>query len=97
MYRPFPVEELKKALGDVKSLIVLDRALSFGAQRGALGEDVVNCLYQSKDQPNILNVVYGLGGRDITPSDIESLFKEGLAIAKSGKIQESLRFLGVRE
>lgn len=97
MYRPFPAEELTKALGKVKSVVVLDRALSFGAQRGALCEDVVNALYESKGQPKVLNVVYGLGGRDITPSDIESLFKEGLTIAKTGRLRQPLKFVGVRE
>jgi pyruvate ferredoxin oxidoreductase alpha subunit len=97
LYRPFPVKELLKALGKVKSVVVLDRALSFGAQYGALCEDVVAALYAANAKTKVLNAIYGLGGRDITPSDIESLFKQGLTVAKTGKIQEAVKFVGVRE
>ena len=97
MYRPFPTRELLETLQNVKSVVVLDKALSFGAQYGALCEDVVAALYGAQNKPRILNVIYGLGGRDITTSEIESLFEEGLKMAKTGKLTQPVKFLGVRE
>jgi len=97
LYRPFPIEEVSAALKRVKALAVFDKAISFGAPYGALCSDVVSALHTLKEEPKILNVVYGLGGRDITPSDIELVFNEALDTAKLGIVKEKAMFLGVRE
>jgi len=97
LYRPFPTEEVNAALKHVKALAVLDRAISFGAPYGALCSDVVSALHTLKESPKIFNVIYGLGGRDIQPSDIELVFNEALETAKSGVVKEETMFLGVRE
>ncbi len=97
LYRPFPVEELRTALKDVKALAVFDKAISFGAQFGAVCSDVVTALHTVEKRPKIFNVVFGLGGRDIKPSDIELVFNEALETAKSGVVKQETIFLGVRD
>ena len=97
VYRPFPTEEIMRTLENVEALAVLDRACSFGALYGALCSDVVAALYQNGKELNVFNVVYGLGGRDIAPFDIEAIFKEALTVAETGLVKEPLRFVGVRE
>jgi len=97
LYRPFPTEEVSAALERVKALAVFDKAVSFGAPYGALCSDVVSALHTLEESPKIFNVVYGLGGRDIQPSDIEVVFSEALETAKTGVVKESTMFLGVRE
>ncbi len=97
LYRPFPVNELQTALKNVKALAVLDKAISFGAQFGAVGSDVVSALHTVQKPPKIFNVVFGLGGRDIKPSDIELVFNEALETAKSGVVKQETMFLGVRD
>jgi pyruvate ferredoxin oxidoreductase alpha subunit len=97
LYRPFPTEEVTTALKNVKALAVLDRAISFGAPYGALCSDVVSTLHTLKNGPKIFNVIYGLGGRDIQPSEIESVFNEALETAETGVVKEKTLFLGVRE
>jgi pyruvate ferredoxin oxidoreductase alpha subunit len=54
-------------------------------------------LYRNGKELNVFNVVYGLGGRDMTPFDIEAIFDEALGVAKTGMVKEPLRFVGVRE
>jgi pyruvate/2-oxoacid:ferredoxin oxidoreductase alpha subunit len=54
-------------------------------------------LYTIKNGPKIFNVVYGLGGRDIQPADIEVVFNQALETAKTGVVKEETMFLGVRE
>jgi len=44
----------------------------------------------------MVNYIYGLGGRDVTPTDLEGVFKEILKIAKTGEVKDRLRFLGVK-
>ncbi|MCS7120719.1 MAG: pyruvate ferredoxin oxidoreductase [Nitrososphaerota archaeon] len=97
IYRPFPAEEIVKATENLKALIVLDRACSFGAPYNPLCSDVISALYQAERELKVINVVYGLGGRDIAPSDIRGLFEEGLEVSKTGKVNEPVKFVGVRE
>ncbi|MEM2309366.1 MAG: pyruvate ferredoxin oxidoreductase [Candidatus Bathyarchaeia archaeon] len=97
VYRPFPEDDLIRALGDVKVLAVLDRACSFGAPFNALCSDVVATLYRNGKDIKIFNCLYGLGGRDITPSDLRVIFNEALEIAETGKVKEHMKFVGVRE
>jgi len=97
VYRPFPREEIMKAIGGLKALAVLDRSCSFGAPYGALCSDVVGMLYQNEKELNVFNIIYGLGGRDMTPFDIEAIFDEALRVAETGLVEEPLKFIGVRE
>jgi len=97
LYRPFPTEEISAVLKHVKALAVFDRAISFGAPYGALCSDVVSALHTLEENPRIFNVIYGLGGRDIEPSDIEFAFNEALETARTGVVKEETMFLGVRE
>ncbi len=97
VYRPFPAEETLKALENVKALAVLDKACSFGAPSNALCSDIIAALYQAGKKLQVFNIVYGLGGRDMTPTDLEGIFKETLEVAKTGTVKEPTKFLGVRE
>jgi len=97
LYRPFPTDEVNAALKNVKALAVFDKAISFGAPYGALCSDVISSLHTVKERPKIFNVIFGLGGRDIQPSDIEHVFNQALETAKTGVVKESTMFLGVRE
>ena len=97
LYRPFPAKELADAIAKSKVVVVFDRALSFGAPYGALCQDVVSAVYTSKAKPLITNVIYGLGGRDITPAEIASVYEDGLRAAKAGVVEEQVKFVGVRE
>jgi len=97
LYRPFPVDEVKAALKNVKALAVFDKSISFGAQYGAVCSDVVSALHTVDKRPRIFNVIFGLGGRDIKPSDIEHVFNEALETTKTGAVKQETLFLGVRE
>ncbi len=97
LYRPFPKDEVSAALKHVKALAVFDRAISFGAPYGALCSDMVSALHTLREGPKIFNVIYGLGGRDIKPSDIELVFNEALETAETGVVKEPTMFLEVRE
>jgi pyruvate ferredoxin oxidoreductase alpha subunit len=69
MFRPFPYEEIKKAISkEVSEVIVMDRNMAFGTQQVLAGE-VEHALNRK-----VKSVVYGLGGRDVLERDIEDLF-----------------------
>jgi pyruvate ferredoxin oxidoreductase alpha subunit len=91
------MKEIANAIAGAKVVVALDRALSFGSPYGALCQDIVSTMYASKSKPLISNVIYGLGGRDITPTEIASIYTEALAAASTGRLKEPVQFVGVRE
>ncbi len=97
VYRPFPTEEIVEITKNLGALTVLDRACSFGAPYGPLGSDVASVLKQSNCDLPLLNLIYGLGGRDTGPPNIRAIFDETLKITETGAVKEPLRFIGVRE
>lgn len=96
VFRPFPAEEIAKALSKAKAIAVLDKADSLNAAGGALFEDVTSGMFVSKVQVPTINYVYGIGGRDTTSKDIESVYQDLMEIAKTGDIGNPYRYLGVR-
>lgn len=64
-FRPFPSDELRRALSGATVVVVLDRALSMGSQ-GILAGEVKAALYESSHRPTVLGVLAGYGGREVT-------------------------------
>jgi len=96
VYRPFPSEEVAKALSHLKAVAVLDKSDSLNAAGGALFEDVVSSLYVNKVSVPVVNYIYGIGGRDTKADDIESVYTDLLEIKENGEIQNPYRYLGLR-
>jgi len=95
-FRPFPRERIVKALANVKAVAVLDRSDSFSAEGGPLFSEIKSALYDSAKKPLLTDYIFGLGGRDIFPKDIEKVYGELEAIAKAGKVKSRVNYLGVR-
>ena len=96
VYRPFPGEEVAKALSHLKAVAVLDKSDSLNAIGGALFEDVVSSMYVAKQNVPVVNYVYGIGGRDTTEKEINSVYTDLAEIAKDGKAENPYRYLGLR-
>ena len=96
VFRPFPAEEIAKALSHLKAVAVLDKADSLNAAGGALFEDVVSGMYVNKSQVPVVNYIYGIGGRDTTADQLESVFNDLTEIAKTGNIDNPYRYLGLK-
>lgn len=97
VYRPFPGEEVAKALSHLKAVAVLDKADSLNAIGGALFEDVASSMYIAKENVPVVNYIYGIGGRDTTEKEIESVYVDLSEIALSGKVENPYRYLGLRK
>jgi pyruvate ferredoxin oxidoreductase alpha subunit len=98
VFRPFPHEAFAKALEHVKVVGVMDRADSFGAQGGPLFLEIRAALYDNEPRPQVLPFIYGLGGRDIYPDNIEQAFAVLEETAGSGKkATTARRYLNLRE
>ena len=96
VFRPFPAEEIAKALSHVKAVAVLDKADSLNAVGGALFTDVTSGMYVNNCNIPVINYVYGIGGRDTKSDDIESVYNDLTEIVKTGNIGNPYRYLGLR-
>ncbi|MGC9317423.1 MAG: pyruvate ferredoxin oxidoreductase [Armatimonadota bacterium] len=96
-FRPFPAEEVAAALDGASAVAVLDRAASFGAHAGPLYHEITSALYSYGTQIPTNNYIYGLGGREILPEDLRSVFGDLEQVADAGQPAEPVSFLGLRE
>jgi len=96
VYRPFPSEEVAKALSGLKAIAVLDKSDSLNGAGGALFEDVISSLYVNNVSVPVVNYIYGVGGRDTKSDDIELVFNDLLKIKEDGKVTNPYRYLGLR-
>jgi pyruvate ferredoxin oxidoreductase alpha subunit len=98
VFRPFPHAEYAKALEHVKVVGVMDRADSFGAQGGPVFLEIRAALYDNDPRPQVLPFIYGLGGRDIFPDDIQQAFAVLEETAQSKKrASTERRYLNLRK
>ena len=95
LWRPFPSEELRKAVKGAKVLAVMDRAVSYGGATGPVGAEIRSVLYDDPDRPVIVNDIIGLGGRDITVEDFVQIVEKA-AQAKKGEFERGYEIYGVR-
>ncbi|MEE9457408.1 MAG: transketolase C-terminal domain-containing protein [bacterium] len=95
-FRPFPHAEVADALGKTKCVVVCDRVASFGAFGSPTFMELRSALYEVPERPPVINYIYGLGGRDTGPDLLEQAFEEGLRVARTGKIEQHVSYLGVR-
>jgi pyruvate ferredoxin oxidoreductase alpha subunit len=96
-FRPLPVEELQRTLKNTKAVAVMDKSISFGGFGGAVFHEVRHALYDEETRPLIVNYIYGLGGRDSSPRELRRVFDELAHIAKTGRLESQVHFLGLRE
>ena len=96
LWRPFPFDEIRRAVRDAEVLIILDRALSFGGPGGPVCSEIRAALYNEDKKPKVIGFVGGLGGRDISPGGFKEIINRGIEISQTGSEQEFEMF-GVRE
>jgi len=97
VFRPFPMVELAEAMSKIKAVAVMDKAESFSACGGPLFAEVRSALYDQEDRPKAINIVYGLGGRDICVEHFEMIYDQLFEIARTGDQGEIYRHFGQRE
>ena len=75
LYRPFVTEKFLEVLPKtVTKVAVLDRTKEPGSLGEPLYLDVKAALYGSENMPEIIGGRYGLGSKDVTPTDIKAVF-----------------------
>ncbi|MBN1662610.1 MAG: pyruvate ferredoxin oxidoreductase [Deltaproteobacteria bacterium] len=98
LYRPFPREEIREAIGNIKAkaLLIFEKDISYGYE-GALCSDVKAALYGSAVQPPIHDFICGLGGRDVKASEIADGVKASLNTVDEGDSRPQTIWLNCRK
>ena len=77
LFRPFSVEHFLKAIPTTaKKIATLDRTKEPGALGEPLYQDVRTAFYASDRHPLIVGGRYGLGGKDVSPTQVLGVFEE---------------------
>ena len=96
VFRPFPAEELAQALSHCKAVAVMDKSEGFSSCGGPIFAETRSALYDLEHRPKLINVVYGLGGRDVSTGDVAALYQRLEHIAETGEVGEVYTHMGVR-
>ncbi len=96
VFRPFPMEEIAQALSHVKAVAVMDKSEGNSACGGPLFAEVRSACYDLPQPPKMINVVYGLAGRDCAVTDVERVYRHLLHIVDSGEIGPRYLHMGQR-
>ena len=93
--RPFPVKELIELTANCKALAVIERDISPGFGGAVFSE--VSAVYVNRDtHPKILNYIVGLGGRDITMPDFETVVNKAETVLSTGNIENATEWINTR-
>lgn len=80
LYRPFSAKYFFDVLPEtVKRIAVLDRCKEPGSLGEPLYEDVRTLFYGKENAPMIIGGRYGLGSKDVTPSQLKAVFDNLIA------------------
>ncbi len=75
LYRPFSTEHFLKAMPNtVERIVVLDRTKEPGANGEPLYLDIRDIYYGKENAPIIIGGRYGLGSKDVIPTDLMAAF-----------------------
>ncbi|MEG0019078.1 MAG: pyruvate ferredoxin oxidoreductase [Oscillospiraceae bacterium] len=96
VFRPFPAQEILAALKNVKGVVIMDKAEGYTGNGGPMGAEVRAAMYGRSDAKAI-NLVYGLGGRDVRVESIKEAYGKIIDVVKTGVVPFGYEYLSLRK
>ena len=93
LFRPFPVQEYRRALSGVGRVGVVDRNISYGVG-GIFCQEIRAAMYNAEQRPPIFGFIAGLGGRDVTPATISEIIQY---MMENESPEREIIWIGVKE
>ena len=97
VFRPFPGEELAQALKNCRAVAVLDKSEGFSANGGPLFAETASACINLDRRPKMVDIVYGLGGRDFTVDQAKRVFARLEKIVATGEVGPIYSHMGQRD
>ena len=96
VFRPFPAEEIAKALKGCKAVAIMDRVESYNGHGGPLASEVPAALFRSRVNIEAVSYVYGLAGRDFMVETVYDIFSQLEDMCENGKKIPQHTYVGLR-
>ena len=96
-FRPFPGKEIAQSLKKCKAVAVMDRSEAFSTNGGPVGAETMQAMYIEGCSAKAINIMYGIGGRDVTIEDMKGVYTTLMDIAKTGETGPTYRYMGLRD
>lgn len=96
-FRPFPGEEIAASLKKCKAVAIMDRSESFSTNGGPLGAETMQAMYTARCTALTIDIMYGIGGRDVTVDDMIDVYDTLKDIAATGETGDVYRYMGLRD
>lgn len=94
-FRPFPYEEIWDAAKGAAAIAVVDANLSLGSE-GAIAMDLKAKLYGVPGAPPVVDVIAGLGGRDVNTERIKQIVEKAKSVQSAGYYLREPYWAGLR-
>jgi len=72
LFRPFPVDEVRRVLAGRKKVVVIDRNIGFSIG-GIFAQEIKAAMWNTRNYVPIFGFIAGIGGRDVTPDVIDEV------------------------
>ena len=96
MMRPFPVDLVRELGSKVKAFASFDRGTSYGFG-GPVANDIRASLYHTKHRPFVKSYIGGMGGRDVTVSDVKNIVLDTYNAMEKGELGPEETWYGLKE
>lgn len=96
-FRPFPGEEIAASLKKCKAVAIMDRSESLSTNGGPLGAETMQAMYTARCTALTIDIMYGIGGRDVTVDDMINVYDTLKDIAATGETGDVYRYMGLRD
>lgn len=97
VFRPFPAQELAQVLSQVKAVAVMDKSEGFSGCGGPVFAETRSACYDLPNRPKLIDIVYGLGGRDCAVEDVLRVYSRLQNIVTTGELGPVYTHMGQRE
>jgi pyruvate/2-oxoacid:ferredoxin oxidoreductase alpha subunit len=99
-FRPFPTEDLQRALAGAKVVGVVETNLGLGGASygGILSLDVTTALYHSPhNRPLVTSFMAGLGGETVPAEEFDWMADKMVAAMERGQVEKATHWVGFEE
>jgi len=98
-FRPFPTEDLQKALDRAKVVGVVETNLGLGGASygGILSLDVTTALYHADNRPLVTSFMAGLGGETIPINEFNWMAEKMVEAMERGSVEKASHWVGFED
>ena len=75
----------------------MDRSEAFSTNGGPVGAETMQAMYTAGCSAKTINIMYGIGGRDVRVEDMINVYETLKEIVATGETGDVYRYMGLRD